>query len=445
MSRIVDERLLSQIWKGQWIEGSNLCTVTGEHLQVIFPGRQSGDRGPDFQDVILALEDGRLRRGSAELHVNARDWIAHGHHRDAGYNSVVVHVTWEADLPRVEREDGAMIPTVPLSGCLSLPLEALMQMEEPEPPHYSDCREVARELGVERLGQVLDEIGEARFVGKGSQFQGDLSRTPPEEVLYQGLMRSLGYSKNTLAFERLAHYLPMSVIEGLTSGVSAYHRPKTISSLLLGVAGLLPCQEPKGVGMTVEGDELTGRWRNYCLCQEMNRGEWDTFRIRPANHPNNRILGAGHLLSRFMDSGLLEGLKGRLLEAHRSGDVRVLEGSLEVPRYLGRERVREMVVNVILPYYWALGEYQSDDVLCRVSLEMFHNYPLCRDNHVTRQVKLQLLQGDEMRTVNSACRQQGLVQLSKGPCRYGHCPSCPLGTALSSRDGAEVLAPSPVC
>ena len=258
MSRLVDERLLSRIWKGQWLDSSKLRTATQQHLQVVFPGRQSGDRGPDFQDVILALEDGHLLQGSAELHVQARDWMGHGHHRDPIYNSVVAHVTWEADLTWVEREDGVRIPTTPLSRCLSLPLEALVHLDEPEPPHYSACREVAEELGAEGLGEVLDHMGEMRFMGKGARFQGDLSHSPPEEVLYQGIMRALGYSKNTQAFDRLAHHLPLSAIEGLTSRVSPIHRARVISSLLLGVGGLLPPQEPRDTAGSIRGDDMDG-------------------------------------------------------------------------------------------------------------------------------------------------------------------------------------------
>ena len=176
----------------------------------------------------------------------------------------------------------------------------------------------------------------------------------------------------------------------------------------------------------------------------MNRDEWGTFRIRPANHPGKRILGAGYLLSRFIDSGLLEGLKKRLLEAHHSGDLRVLENGLEVPKHLGRERVREMVVNAVLPYFWALGEFQSDEALSQASLEMFRVWSPCKDNHVTRQMKLQLIQGNAKSVLSSARRQQGLIHLFKGPCRYGHCPSCPLGLTLGSRESRTVTVPSSV-
>lgn len=436
MGREIDERVLARIWKGQWLEASKLRTAEGQRLQVVFPGRANGDRGPDFLGAIIALGDARLMEGDVELHVEARDWEAHGHHGDPAYNGVVLHVVWTGQLPWVEREDGGRVATLPLKGSVSLPIGALLSLEDPEPPFYDNCREAVRGLEPQGLGVILDRMGDARFQAKGAFYQGELSCYPPQEVLYQGLMRALGYSKNQDPFRKLAVHLPFSTLEGLAVGLSSPRRRTALAAALLGVAGLLPsrgCGDLKGSDWA-EAGVVEGSWRKSALHQEMKAEEWHTFRIRPANHPRNRIVGAAHLLERFVGQGLLGVLMEDLLQAHSCGGPGLLERRLEVPRYLGRGRAREMVVNVLLPLFWALGELRSRDALSKVSLDLFRAYPKGQGNRITRQMELQLLQQGEGGVVDSARRQQGLIHLFKGPCRHGYCADCPVGRALAVRE-----------
>ena len=284
MRRKIDERFLARIWRGQWLDSSRLKTVAGEQVQVIFPGRGNGDKGPDFLEAMVALERVQLLRGAVELHVRTGDWRAHGHHQDPAYNSVILHVTWGADMPWVERQDGVRIPTVPLQGCTSLPIDVLMLMDEPEPPFYGECREVVGRLGPERVGELLDLMGEERFVAKGTYFQGEMACWPAQEVLYQGLMRALGYSKNQAPFHLLAQHLSYSTLERLIGGMSPSHHPLVISALLLGMVVLLPSQgHGDGAGLgRVETNVLEEAWQASLLNQEM-RGR------RVANLPNRAI------------------------------------------------------------------------------------------------------------------------------------------------------------
>ena len=93
------------------------------------PGRRNGGAGPDFLDASVDVEGRGLLRGDVEIHVRARDWMSHGHHRDPAYNGVVLHVVWDADSLWTEREDGQHVPTAPLKGCLQTSVEADSRME----------------------------------------------------------------------------------------------------------------------------------------------------------------------------------------------------------------------------------------------------------------------------------------------------------------------------
>jgi hypothetical protein len=51
---------------------------------------------PDFRDAALETADGAWLLGDIELHLRARDWLAHGHHADKRYSGVVLHVALDA-------------------------------------------------------------------------------------------------------------------------------------------------------------------------------------------------------------------------------------------------------------------------------------------------------------------------------------------------------------
>ena len=439
--REVDERLLTRIWRGQWLDKARLETVDGRAVQVVFPGRINGGDGPDVLDAMVSVEERGLLRGDVELHVRAGDWRAHGHHLNPAYNSVVLHVTWESDRPWVEREDGIRVATLPLKGALLLPAEALLTVDEPEPTFVKNCKEVVEGLGPVVVGGVLGRMGEERFRGKGVAFQGELACGSDEEVLYQGLMRSMGYTRNQEPFTRLARVLPLSTLRVLAGRMPDHSRTTAMAAFLLGTSGLLPSQSGVSLPNPVKSSEAAFEdlWPHSGLTREMEFLDWRTSRIRPANQPANRIMGAAQLISQLPE--LLDGLQDLLLKSYFQGNPSLLEDGLTVPVYLGKGRVREMLASVLLPYLWGLGEYRELPGLAQAALELFNRMPGGRGNRVTREMEAQLLGSGSLGVVNSLARQQGLMHLFKGPCRYGFCGGCPLGQALEEQKGTVEGAP----
>jgi hypothetical protein len=85
------ERLLQKIWQRGDYNGSGLRTSSGAALKVLHPGRWNHLGGPDFAGARLMF-DGREVVGDVELHLHAKDWVAHGHAGDPAYDNVVLHV-----------------------------------------------------------------------------------------------------------------------------------------------------------------------------------------------------------------------------------------------------------------------------------------------------------------------------------------------------------------
>ena len=94
----------------------SLVTGSGEKVQVIYPGKENRDSGPDFVGAVIAT-DGGLLVGDVELHLKAADWKGHGHHRDPKYNGVILQVVWEGDAS-VILQNGKTVPTLSLRHCL---------------------------------------------------------------------------------------------------------------------------------------------------------------------------------------------------------------------------------------------------------------------------------------------------------------------------------------
>jgi len=122
----VDERLLVRIWERQLVAADNMVTGSGERLQVIHPGKENRDSGPDFLGAIIATDVSGLQVGDVEIHRRAGDWRSHGHQHDPGYNGVMLHVVWKGGVS-VALQNGGVVPTLSLRRCLAGSLDEVLQ------------------------------------------------------------------------------------------------------------------------------------------------------------------------------------------------------------------------------------------------------------------------------------------------------------------------------
>ena len=217
---------------------------------------------------------------------------------------------------------------------------------------------------------VLVRLGEERFRAKGQRLLGMAEDRGPGQALYEGVMEALGYSRNQGPMVELARLLPLAVLEG--EGLS-------------GVEGRLREGAEK-----IPGWELSG--------------------ARPTNHPFVRLRAMAGLFHRYREGGLFEGLRRVVALARGASQV---EAGLMVPG-LGRARAAAIAVNVLLPFFNALGLEGARD--------LFLAYPLREESGLVRQMREQLGLGP----LSLACQEQGLLHLHQAFCREGRCGKCPL-------------------
>jgi len=204
----ITESLLTRVWQSQILRDRELITAGGESLRVIYPGRTNSESGPDFHHAIIAAKEGVLK-GDVELHVRSSGWQAHGHHRDPRYNGVILHVVmWYDKEGSTVLQDGKTVPILPLHPYLD-GLEWCYPVAVPDDP----CHDLVARQGDDVAGELLDRAGEERFWAKVGRFRVEFAIKEGEQVLYEGLMGALGYSRNKESFEELARRMPLKVLK----------------------------------------------------------------------------------------------------------------------------------------------------------------------------------------------------------------------------------------
>ena len=387
------ERALADLWSRAGGLAAPLVAQDGRRFRVDYPGRRSARAGPDFRDAVLRGEDGRRIVGDVELHLRAPDWYGHKHHADANYNGVVLHIVLTPKgEKRTRQQSGGTTPIVGLQG----QIETLERAEHAPPPLAAGVENMSRD----ELARALADAGDQRFLARGAAFAMQLEREDPEQVLYRAMMDALGYSSNRKPFRALADRVPYSYLARLRSE-PASSRLLALEAALCGASGLLPRVTPPQRRAELERVRALlpplGR-------RPMSASDWRHFRVRPANHPVRRILGAARIIDRYLDDGLARGVQADVDD----GSAAHLTRRLSAPPYVGASRARDLAVNVALPFLHAYAGAARDPERQAACLALYAGFPKLSENEITREA-MRLLPDWAKTAVRGARRQQGLM------------------------------------
>ncbi len=298
MSAAVTEKQVQEIWLDVLQRGLELKTAADESFKIVYPGRLNDDRGADYKDAVI-ITNGIRRRGDIELHLKTSDWWHHRHHLDPAYNCVVLHVVYRSDTARpVNLENGFSVP--------SLALQDYLETAVPETGVMYPCRQ--KKTG--NLKEALEKAGDTRFFTAAECFR-DMSRQKGAgQTLYQGIMTALGYTKNKQPMAELAARLPLRRLEALAvKNLPDDEYLAGCQGLLLGAAGLLPLLTKEKIPEDAWLKKLGYYWQSS-RPGIITDSRWNFFKVRPGNHPVRRLAAMSHLLYRYKDRGLLDGLQG---------------------------------------------------------------------------------------------------------------------------------------
>ena len=408
--REIPERLLAKLWKERAARQTGLRTEAGKRVRVVYPGRSAGTAGPDFRDALLEVEGLGLVTGDVELHIRQSDWNSHGHGGDPNYNGVVLHGALQVDSEETRLRSGGQAPVVDLRALLE---EGPDQDLGLDPRRANDQRldlwqvlarrDFSRPASMEEAGTALDRAGDLRFRLKSRWFSRCILADGPDQALYQALMEGLGYSSNRRPFIELALSAPYQAVAQAAGQLSPEERFPAIRGWLSACSGL------SAAGATGPA----GRSRPKGFGPAMNQGEWRLFRVRPANHPRRRIVGAASILDRFLEPGLAVGL-GEIVEGVSPAKLNKALGvpGTAGPAFVGPGRAKDLAVNAVLPFMHAWAEARGHGPGPDAAWALYRLFPRLEDNELFREMAVQLLPHGWRSVVSTARRQQGLLHLS---------------------------------
>lgn len=428
--RVADENDLCRVWAAHALPAEALVTTGGRRLQVIYPGRRSGGAGPDFQGALIADAAGHVQLGDVEVHLQAGDWIRHGHRADPAYNGVILHVVLYDDGSACLRADGKPVAVLALGQWLG---EPLTQAAAGLPP-VGPCS-VSPSLLTEEVRQIVRACGRARVADKADSFEAHISVLGEEQALFNALLDAAGYSRNRRACAALAERLPIDRLQSLLLGKPPGRAADLATAILLGLAGLLPADRD------ASPRALWAGYSDLWPLPPLHRDDWVSAGVRPSNQPELRLQGIAILVARTAAAGLAATLLAPLRHGDAPGLVRALEVQVaEVvdgpadTAPIGPARAAEMAINVVVPFALALATMTDDPTLTAAAWQTAGGLPAGEDSQPIRHMKALLAASAHRLKSSGALDAQGLMHLYRTYCAFQACWECPLalgsGTSL---------------
>ncbi len=413
------EQLLHYVWKHKIFPLKELKTTTGQQVEVIDTGLANTDAGPDFFNAKLKL-DGVLWIGNIEIHERSSDWFKHGHHADAGYNSVILHIASEIDT-EISRSNGERIPQIQL-----ICPEAVRTnyKELLETASYPPCYRIIPSLSPFTAHSWMTALQMERFEQKATLLNERLKRCQGnwEDAFFITLARNFGFGLNGDAFETWAHQLPFRAVDKHRNDLFQ------IEAIFFGQAGILEDSDGDGYYLRLK-KEYTYLQHKFGLIP-MDASLWRFLRLRPANFPHIRIAQlaclyhrAYGLLSRIMETETLQGVRDILkggtseywLTHYTFGG-----SSPSRPKTLSNTSLDLLIINTVVTFLYAYGLHKGNRVLCARAGSFLEELK-AENNYITR-----MWEQCGMKASNAA-DSQALIQLKKEYCDKKKCLYCRIG------------------
>jgi hypothetical protein len=497
----IPERFLRQLWKHQLFDRTDLQIFDGRPVEIIAPGKLNPDSGPDFLGARVRI-GGVLYAGNIELHRSVTEWRNHGHHRDPLYNRVILHVVLhtppEHSVQRTKNRRG--IPLLVLERYLRSSYHhlwsAMIERERAERTFTLPCagnngsgadsekiqqwlRRLAlerAELKIRRFDERLKElVTESRFriAEPPSRYDDppfglNPEELPPpvpvysqrdfaklclwEQLLYEGVLQALGFSKNQDPMRKLAQNLRLTTLRRAIAGKCDEEAVALAEALLFHASGLLSAPM---TGFDQQSREQIRHYRTLVkevhpvyLGETLHRTEWKFFRLRPENFPTLRIAGAARMFARLarqeMFREIIRDMKNESLSSaaiykairalllvpsegfwnlhYRFGEL----GTSVIRHLVGPSRAEDIIINAVIPVCLLYARIFRDTALRRRILELFEQSPPTPANEILSSMEPHLLRHSV--TIEGAFLQQGVMQLYKQYCMEQRCGECAFGT-----------------
>ncbi len=419
----ITEEFLHFLWKNQSLAGVTLATDSESKIDVLDPGQHNHDSGPDFFNGKVQI-DGTIWAGNIELHINASDWLKHGHQDDKSYDSVILHVVYFNDCV-ITRQNGQIIPValIKFPSILWEKYNTLLHNDS-----WIQCQNNFREIPPVLEAQWISRLMIEKLSHKNKILHTYFEKATShmDDVMNQLLFRCFGLSVNTIPFEMMASVIPYTRL--LRTKGNQFQ----LEALLFGVSGMLHTVLPNDIYMQNLNREYT-KYKSTFLEKQVPTQSWKFMRMRPSSFPTIRIAQLASLIhttypltEKLLKTPSLKTLKNMFRV--RAGDywnTHYLFGkeSKHSPKFIGQDFFHRIIINGIVPYMFFYGKVTMDQQYSDYAISLLEQVPAEKNEILEKWRKFGL-------KAHNGLESQGLLYLFKEYCKHKQCLDCQFGNYL---------------
>jgi len=411
------EDLLQYIWQMQLFNKNDLQTVEGLAVNVVRPGVLNNDSGPDFVNAQVQIGE-LMWFGSVEIHIRAGEWKNHKHDKDPAYDNVVLHVVWDSG-GEANRNDGTKIPTLELK--LRVQASFLNKYENllSNKSKNLACTPYLESITTLEKYAVLEKAAIERLERKAKQVYTIWQHHTKvwQQTALKWISRGYGFKVNAEAFATIADNLQYTSIAKERASLE-----DTIA-LLVAVSGL--------DNLRYFSEQIlsqAGHFRKKNSLVTMQPHQFKKSRLRPANFPEVRLVQLAALLHLQPD------LLTLLLHTKSLSDIshafentnQMLNGyksNSNAQFKIGKSSILSIIINAVVPFRYAYGIHQQNEVLCSQALEILESLPTEENRYTKTFTKYGF-------KLKSALESQGVLEQYQFKCIQNKCLQCSIGTSI---------------
>lgn len=370
------EAFLQWVWENLLFDFTNLSTLSGKAVHILDPGKLNSSDGPDFKQASIEI-DGMKWYGDVEIHIKSSHWKSHGHHTDVNYNGVILHVVTDEKAQPVAAENGSTPFTLNLLPHLSNKLNRFLQNFDT--PAGLPCSTGFRFISEEAFYRQLEKAHSEYFEKKSD----DCLRFYDPEIL-----PSKAWKKALI----------LSLWDGL--GISHNREPmqQTASQLLNKWNGKI---KEEGIQQALD---IAG------FGEPPSSIHWNYKSMRPANHPQKRIIEAVALSHAIINEPFPNILSAEIPDIwNRWMSTTSLKNS---------SRMEILFGTVFLPALYVLGNLFAHQRLSETALSTWKNLKTPIPASLLNKFKSFELDDTSYR------KKLGTVHQLKTYCNPGKCSEC---------------------
>ncbi len=420
----MNESFLYYLWKFRLYNSSQLQTEDGETIEVIHPGQQNTDAGPDFFNAKIKIGK-TVWAGNVEIHVKADDWQKHGHVNNRAFDNTILHVVHEGSH-QIKRADNTLIPVLQLKN--QYDSQRWNQYEQfISSKSWTPCANQIHTVDALTIQQTIDRMLTERLERKVKKIEILLQQNKGswEESFYLQLARNFGFKTNADPFELLARSLPLSIL--------AKHKNNLfqIEALVFGQSGLLN-ENNKDEYATKLFKEYSFLKTKFNL-KNLEGHLWKFARMHPPGFPTIRlaqfaelVYQSSHLFSKVLETKNYKDLQ-KLFDVDTSEYWQTHfvfdKQTKPVEKSLGTSSIENILINTLAPFLFFYGKQKNEPHQVDKAFEWLEQ--CLPENNVT-------IRGWKELNIkaNSAYQSQALIQLKNEYCNAKKCLTCTIGLKL---------------